>query len=76
MSGVLQPADLSIKQCYLFEPRGRRFRPSSTDKVVVTSASHLLIDTGETKANVSRKDIFFSSANLIKFAKVVGVSKF
>ena len=76
MSGDLQPADLSIKQCFLFGPRGRRFRPSSTDKVVVTSASPLLIDTGETKANVSRKAIFFRRTNLIKDATVVGVSKF
>ena len=76
MSGDLQPADLSIKQCSLFEPRGRRFRPSSTDKVVVTSASHLLIDIDETKANVSTKVIFFGRINLIKDTTVVGVSKF
>lgn len=66
MSGDLQPADLSIKQCSLFEHRGRRFRPSSTDKVVVTSASHLLIDTGETKANVSRRAVYFSRTDLVK----------
>jgi len=74
MSGDLQPAGLSIKQCSLFEPRGRRFKPSSTDKVVVTSVLHLLTDTGETKANVSRKANFFKRTNLIKDATVVSVS--
>jgi hypothetical protein len=76
MSGDLQPAGLSIKQCSLFEPRGRRFRPSSTDKVVDTSDSHPLIDTGETRANVSRKNIFLSRTNMIKDATVGDVSKF
>jgi hypothetical protein len=44
--------------------------------VVVTSASHLLIDTGETRANVSRKAILFSRTAMIKDATVGGVSKF
>jgi hypothetical protein len=68
MIGALQPAGLSIKQFSLFEPRGRRFRPSSTDEMVDTSDSHPLTDTGETRAKVSRKNIFLSRTNMIKDA--------
>lgn len=56
-SGARQHAGPSVKQCSLFEVRGRQFRPSSTDKVEATLASHLLTDIGGIRANVSTQKL-------------------